>query len=127
MHRRRDDRTRFADARGPKSYADSSPITRAFGKKSSITRRRVKNDWFNHAGCLWAFASLRASTGTNAHYRWRLGQRDWPAVAQRNRSGSSRQTVLIEIRASHDASAMGPGRTVARSAYSRLRRWDVTS
>jgi transposase len=32
-----DDHTRFADARGLKAYAGSSPITRASGKKSSIT------------------------------------------------------------------------------------------
>lgn len=52
-----DDRTRFADARGLKVYAGSSPITRASGKKSAITRRWVKNDRLNHAGYLWAFAS----------------------------------------------------------------------
>ena len=50
-----DDRQRFADARGLKAYAGSSPITRASGKKSSITRRWVKNDRLNHAGYLWAF------------------------------------------------------------------------
>src|SRR4029079_8666977 len=33
-----DDRQRFADARGLKAYAGSSPITRASGKKLSITR-----------------------------------------------------------------------------------------
>lgn len=43
-----DDRKRFADARGLKAYAGSSPITRASGKKSSITRRWVKNDRLNH-------------------------------------------------------------------------------
>ncbi|MFI9251290.1 transposase [Streptomyces sp. NPDC053069] len=32
-------RARFADARGLKAYAGASPITRASGKKSSITRR----------------------------------------------------------------------------------------
>lgn len=48
-----DDRTRFSDARGLKAYAGSSPITRASGKKSSVTRRRVKNDRLNHAGYLW--------------------------------------------------------------------------
>ena len=45
-----DARHRFADARGLKAYAGSSPITRASGKKSSITRRWVKNDRLNHAG-----------------------------------------------------------------------------
>lgn len=62
-----DDRGRFADARGLKAYAGSSPITRASGKKSSITRRWVKNDRLSHAGYLWAFASLRASTGAYAN------------------------------------------------------------
>ncbi|CAM5619450.1 IS110 family transposase [Streptomyces hirsutus] len=66
--------SRFADARGLKAYAGSSPITRASGKKSAITRRWVKNDRLNHAGCLWAFASLRASTGANTHYRRRREQ-----------------------------------------------------
>jgi len=64
-----DDHTRFADARGLKAYAGSSPITRASGKKSFITRRWVKNDRLNHAGCLWVFAALRGSAGANTHYR----------------------------------------------------------
>jgi transposase len=79
-----DDHTRFADARGLKAYAGSSPVTRASGKKSSITRRWVKNDRLNHVGYLWAFASLRASTGANAHYRRRREHGDWHAAAQRN-------------------------------------------
>ncbi|MEU3518355.1 IS110 family transposase [Streptomyces sp. NPDC006654] len=79
-----DDRTRFADARGLKAYAGSSPITRASGKKSCVTRRWVKNDRLNHAGYLWAFASLRASAGANAHYRRRREHGDWHAAAQRN-------------------------------------------
>lgn len=79
-----DDRTRFADARGLKAYAGSSPITRASGKKSNITRRWIKNDRLNHAGYLWAFSSLRASVGANAHYRRRREAGDWHAAAQRN-------------------------------------------
>jgi transposase len=79
-----DDQARFADARGLKAYAGSSPITRASGKKSSITRRWVKNDRLNHAGYLWAFASLRASAGADAHYRRRRERGDWHAAAQRN-------------------------------------------
>ncbi|MFD9439846.1 IS110 family transposase [Streptomyces sp. NPDC060006] len=80
-----DDRTRFADARGLKAYAGSSPITRASGKKSSITRRRVKNNRLNHAGYLWAFAALTASPGAKAHYRRRRDERgDWHASALRN-------------------------------------------
>ncbi|MFF3054916.1 IS110 family transposase [Streptomyces sp. NPDC057909] len=80
-----DDRGRFADARGLKAYAGASPITRASGKKSSITRRWVKNDRLNHAGYLWAFSSLRASPGAMAHYRRRRDEHgDWHAAAQRN-------------------------------------------
>jgi transposase len=80
-----DDHTRFADARGLKAYAGSSPITRASGKKSSITRRRVKNDRLNHAGYLWAFAALTASPGAKVHYRRRRDKHgDWHAAALRN-------------------------------------------
>ncbi|MFV5999073.1 IS110 family transposase [Streptomyces sp. NPDC056231] len=80
-----DDRGRFADARGLKAYAGSSPITRASGKKSSITRRWVKNDRLNHAGYLWAFSALRASPGAMDHYRRRRDEHgDWHAAAQRN-------------------------------------------
>lgn len=80
-----DDRTRFADARGLKAYAGSSPITRASGKRSSVTRRRVKNDRLNHAGYLWAFSAITASPGAKAHYRRRRDEHgDWHAAAQRN-------------------------------------------
>ncbi|MFE7216579.1 IS110 family transposase [Streptomyces sp. NPDC057611] len=80
-----DDRARFADARGLKAYAGSSPVTRASGKKSSITRRWVKNDRLNHAGYLWAFSSITASSGAKAHYRRRRDDHgDWHAAAQRN-------------------------------------------
>lgn len=58
-----DDHTRFTTARGMKAYAGASPVTRASGKKSSITRRWVKNDRLNHTGYLWAFAALTASPG----------------------------------------------------------------
>ncbi|GAU71666.1 IS110 family transposase [Streptomyces sp. NPDC001339] len=80
-----DDRNRFADARGLKAYAGSSPITRASGKKSSITRRWVKNDRLNHAGYLWAFSAITASPGAKAHYRRRRDDHgDWHAAAQRH-------------------------------------------
>nr|WP_177324341.1 IS110 family transposase [Streptomyces mirabilis] len=80
-----DDRTRFADARGLKAYAGASPITRASGKKSNITRRWVKNDRLNHAGYLWAFSAITASPGAKAHYRKRRDDHgDWHAAAQRN-------------------------------------------
>ncbi|MEW2403460.1 IS110 family transposase [Streptomyces sp. NPDC046862] len=80
-----DDRSRFADARGLKAYAGSSPITRASGKRSSITRRWVKNDRLNHAGYLWAFAAPNGSPGAKAHYRRRRDEHgDWNAAARRN-------------------------------------------
>lgn len=80
-----DDRQRFADARGLKAYAGASPITRASGKKSSLTRRWVKNDRLNHAGYLWAFSAITASPGAKAHYRRRRDNHaDWHASAQRN-------------------------------------------
>ncbi|MET9411239.1 IS110 family transposase [Streptomyces sp. NPDC002935] len=80
-----DDHLRFADARGLKAYAGSSPITRASGKKSSITRRRIKNDRLNHAGYLWTFAALTGSPGAKAHYRRRREEHgDWHAAALRN-------------------------------------------
>lgn len=77
-----DDQQRFADARGLKAYAGASPITRASGKKSSITRRWVKNDRLNHAGYLWAFSAITASPGAKAHYRRRRDDHaDWHAAA----------------------------------------------
>ncbi|MEV6537330.1 IS110 family transposase [Streptomyces sp. NPDC051639] len=80
-----DDRQRFADARGLKAYAGASPITRASGKKSSVTRRWVKNNRLNHAGYLWAFSAITASPGAKAHYRRRRDNHaDWHASAQRN-------------------------------------------
>jgi transposase len=80
-----DDHTRFADARSLKAYAGSSPITRASGKKSSITRRWIKNNRLNHAGYLWTFSAITASPGAKAHYRrLRDDHGDWHAAAQRN-------------------------------------------
>ncbi|MGA5082848.1 IS110 family transposase [Streptomyces sp. NRRL S-1314] len=79
-----DDRTRFADARALKSYAGSAPITRASGKKHFVGRRFVKNNRLMHAGFLWAFSSLTASPGANAHYRRRREHGDWHNAAQRH-------------------------------------------
>ncbi|MFI6473254.1 IS110 family transposase [Streptomyces sp. NPDC050516] len=80
-----DDHARFTDARGLKAYAGASPITRASGKKSSITRRRIKNDRLNHAGYLWAFSAPNRSPGAKAHYRRRRDEHgDWHAAALRN-------------------------------------------
>jgi hypothetical protein len=42
-------------------------ITRALGKRKYVRRRFVKNNRLNHAGSLWAFATLTHSKGANAH------------------------------------------------------------
>jgi transposase len=49
-----DDRSRFADAEGPKAYAGAAPITRASGKTRSVTRRKAKNYLLNAAGYIRA-------------------------------------------------------------------------
>ncbi|MET7914304.1 IS110 family transposase [Streptomyces avermitilis] len=79
-----DDRSRFTDARGLKSYAGSAPITRASGKKHHVGRRMIKNNRLHNTGYLWAFAALTASPGANAHYRHRRAVGDWHAQAQRH-------------------------------------------
>ncbi len=82
-----DDHTRFADAPGLKAYAGPSPITRASGQKSSITRRWAKNDRLNHAGYLWTFAALRPSPGAHAHYRRRRDVGETRCVRRTARRG----------------------------------------
>ncbi|MFD8217590.1 IS110 family transposase [Streptomyces sp. NPDC059697] len=79
-----DDHSPFADARALKAYAGSAPITRASGKKRYVGRRFIKNDRLITAGFLWAFSSLRASTGADAHYRRRRERGDWHAQPQRH-------------------------------------------
>jgi transposase len=79
-----DDRSRFKDARGLKAYAGSAPITRASGKRKSITHRIIKNDRLAAAGYVWAFAALTASPGARAHYDRRKEAGDRHSAAQRN-------------------------------------------
>ena len=79
-----DDRSRFAHAKGLKAYAGAAPVTRASGKKRSVTRRTVKNDRLAAAGYTWAFAALTASPGARAHYDRRKDAGDRHAAAQRN-------------------------------------------
>ncbi|WP_103512433.1 IS110 family transposase [Streptomyces sp. SM13] len=79
-----DDRARFATACGLKAYAGAAPITRASGKPKYVGRRFVKNNRLNHAGYLWAFATLTHSKGANAHYRRRREAGDWHAQALRH-------------------------------------------
>jgi transposase len=79
-----DDRARFADARALKAYAGSAPITRASGKKSSVTVRRIKNDRLASVGYRWSFCALTASAGARAHYDRRRQAGDRNAAALRN-------------------------------------------
>jgi transposase len=79
-----DDRTRFADARGLKAFAGSAPVTRASGKKTVITYRRIKNNRLAAAGSIWALAALRTSPGAMRHYRTRRERGDWNRQAQRH-------------------------------------------
>src|SRR3984885_12181034 len=82
-----DDRSRFQDAKGLKAYAGAAPITRASGKSTSVTHRRVKNNRLNAAGYIWAFAALTASPGARDHYDRRKEDGDRHAAAQRNLFG----------------------------------------
>jgi transposase len=82
-----DDRSRFQDAKGLKAYAGAAPITRASGKKRSVTHRRIKNNRLNATGYLWAFSALTASPGARAHYDRRKDDGDRHAAAQRNLFG----------------------------------------
>jgi transposase len=79
-----DDRSRFQDARGLKAYAGAAPITRASGKSTAITHRRIKNNRLAAAGYIWAFAALTASPGARAHYDRRKDKGDRHTSAQRN-------------------------------------------
>ncbi len=79
-----DDRTRFADARAVKAFAGAAPVTRASGRSTVVTRRRVKNDRLAAVGFTWAFAALTPSPGARAHYDRRREAGDGHPAALRN-------------------------------------------
>jgi len=79
-----DDRSRFADARGLKAYAGAAPVTRASGRKTVVSHRRIKNNRLEAVGSSWTLASLRASPGARAHYDQRRAHGDWNRQAQRH-------------------------------------------
>lgn len=79
-----DDRSRFADARSLKAFAGSAPLTRASGKKTVITYRRIKNNRLAAAGSIWALAALKASPGAKRHFQARRQRGDWNRQAQRH-------------------------------------------
>ncbi|MEV5821633.1 IS110 family transposase [Micromonospora haikouensis] len=63
-----DDHDRYTTAKARKNYAATSPITRASGKKKTITARFVHNDRLIDALMTQAFTSLRASPGARGYY-----------------------------------------------------------
>ena len=88
-----DDRTRFRDARGLKSYAGSAPITIASGKSLVVHHRKVKNQRLAAAGDVWIFGAL-PSPHVKYHYDLRRAAGDKHAAAMRNphRTGGRQAT-----------------------------------
>src|SRR5438552_2523890 len=82
-----DDRSRFQHAKGLKAYAGAAPVTRASGKTTSVTRRKVKNNRLSAAGYVWAFSALTASPGARPPYDRPKHAADRHAAAQRNLFG----------------------------------------
>jgi Transposase/Transposase IS116/IS110/IS902 family len=63
-----DDPRRCADGKARKSYAATSPITRASGRKKIVAARYIHNDRLIDALMAQAFSALRASPGARAYY-----------------------------------------------------------
>jgi transposase len=63
-----DDPERFPGARARKNYAGNSPITRASGKKRTVTARRVRNNRIADPLHQQAFSTLTCSPGARAYY-----------------------------------------------------------
>jgi len=63
-----DDPHRYADGKARRNYAGTSPLTRASGKKKTVTARFISNSRLADALNAQAFASLRASPGARALY-----------------------------------------------------------
>jgi transposase len=78
-----DDRTRFRDARGLKSYAGSAPVTVASGKSRIVRNRKVKNQRLAAAGYVWIFGALPSPEVKDLYDRRRAAG-DRHAAAMRN-------------------------------------------
>jgi transposase len=63
-----DDPTRYADAKGRRNYAGTSPITKASGTRRNVLARYVHNDRLFDACMLWAFSSLTKSPGARRYF-----------------------------------------------------------
>ena len=79
-----DDRDRFADDRALKAYAGSAPVTRASGKVTSITYRRIKNDRLAAVGWVWATYAAINPGPARGHYRRRRDHGDRHSAALRH-------------------------------------------
>jgi transposase len=79
-----DDRTRFSDAKALKAFAGTAPVTRASGRKHSVTMRVVRNRRLCQAGYLWALPLLTHSPGARAHYDHRRERGDTYSAAARH-------------------------------------------
>ena len=79
-----DDRARFADDRALKAYAGSAPVTRASGKVTSVTYRRIKNDRLAAVGWVWATYAAINPGPARGHYRRRRDHGDRHAAALRH-------------------------------------------
>ena len=63
-----DDPDRYASGKARKNYAATSPITRASGRKKTVSARFIRNDRLTDALMAQAFAALNASPGARALY-----------------------------------------------------------
>jgi transposase len=79
-----DDRARFADDRALKAYAGSAPVTRASGKVTAITHRRIKNDRLAAVGWVWATYACINPGPAREHYRSRRDRGDRHSAALRH-------------------------------------------
>jgi transposase len=63
-----DDPTRYADPKGRKNYAGTSPITKASGRSKVALARFARNRRLADALEMWAFCSLSGSPGARRYY-----------------------------------------------------------
>ncbi|MFF0284091.1 IS110 family transposase [Rhodococcus aetherivorans] len=63
-----DDPHRYRNAKARKNYAGTSPITRASGKRKTVSARYARNRHLADACHQWAFCSLNTSPGARTYY-----------------------------------------------------------
>ena len=71
-----DDPNRYADAKSRKTYAGTSPITRASGTRHVVLARHGRNRRLADACYMWAFAAITASPGARLFYDQRRAAGD---------------------------------------------------